>query len=348
MNEIMPFLDFLKHFFPTYVIDEENRHTLEVVSQWVNRDKKFEENDPLFSLKKGLAFLGPVGTGKTDLMFIINAYFSRYLKSPYSFSSHVLWKFTNDFSKKDVGYAAFDGHDRGNRFYDELCLLKKNEDLPSREIAGNYHHKIIIGEEVIMFRAMAFKDYGYMTHFTSNEEPGMLENVYGTRAYDRLAYMCNFIQFTGESRRWGKELNLRANINEAPKVAKSAPVSEQEMQGMRQSMDEIYRQYAENPDAANTGTYGILYYTLVSLGCKIDVPEYRELLSSESMNNFSLPVGVNPDSDRAREMRSVHAKDYVNKGLVVLFFRELLKNGATSIFGEVSVDVDNFVKQNAQ
>lgn len=336
MEQNLSFFDWLKTTVPGYKIDAENERQILAVSAWVKRDPEFSKMGEFFSLKKALFFAGNIGTGKTDLMTQLNRYLRSYLHSSASFQMYVAWQFAGEYSKD--GHKVFSGHERGNKCYDELCLIDDRNPVPTREYANHFGNKILVGEELIMFRYNAFKVHGAHTHFTSNAYPAQMQQIYGPRAYDRLMEMCNFIVFTGKSRRWSNEPAIYHDSNKQQEVV-SRPLSEEEHQQNKAAFDRSYHDYLSGVDISDR--MGIMYYGLKSYGC--DVDQSYEQYYQEGRRNYAVPVGRIMSASTIESEKDNAGVKHANRMCVEKYFERMKAAGAKSIFGMVDVDIDSLL-----
>lgn len=340
MEQKLSFIDFIKNYFPEYKIDTENNTQISQVSAWASRDENFHKMGERFHLNKGLLLLGTVGTGKTDLVRLLKKYFYEYMRGVLNFSTHTVWKYAGEFEKN--GYQAFDGHEKGNRCYDELCLIDGRQTQPLREYVTHFGNKLLIGEELIMVRYEAFKNFGWQTHFTTNAEPTQLRHVYGERAYDRLIEMCNFIVFTGESRRWMADPNLYTNLNKPIPKKEAQPIPEQEHQYIKRGLDAVYQTWMQ--DEVVHDAFPILFNTLEAYGCNVRCDGAYDIHYEKGKNSFSRPLNRVFSEEELEFERNLHATAHAKKVCVVTFFNILKEGGADSIFQvkEVQVPVLDF------
>lgn len=335
MEQKLSFIEFIGNYFPQYKIDHENETQILQVSAWASRDENFQKMGERFHLNKGLLLLGTVGTGKTDLIRLLKKYFYEYMRGVLNFSTHTVWKYAGEFEKD--GYKAFDGHEKGNRCYDELCLIDGRQTQPLREYVSHFGNKLLIGEELIMLRYEAFKNFGYMTHFTTNAEPLQLKDVYGARAYDRLIEMCNFIVFTGESRRWMSDPNLYNNLNKPLPKKETAEISEEEHESIKSALDKVYQAWLQDEEVHDA--FPILFNTLEAYGCKLRPDNTYETLLQEGMRSFARPLNKVMSEEELNSERNIYATAHAKKVAVVMFFQSLRDGGAGSIFQKKEVEV---------
>lgn len=355
-NALMSFQEFIKMRYPNYLIDDFNEGEIETLNLWANRDPEFEKKYPKYSLYKAWILTGNVGTGKTDLIKMFQNYLGRYLKSNYKFSLYVAWKLAAEFTEK--GYSVITEHEKGNRYYDELCLIDNRNAYPVRETVTHYGNKLLIGEEIIMSRYNSLKDYGYLTHFSTNATTKQLLDIYGERAYSRLTEMCNFMLLTGPDRR---ETAAKPNIyvdlnNPTKKDIPSTPVSYQEHQQIKANLEANYTNYL------NTGVIDKLlaqldYSVLIAYGCNLGGQEEFDNLTFAQAKTYQRKrhvVGGLDDNDPVdyieptpleNEMaKKIHSVTEAKAIMVENFYNRLKKGDAKSIFGQVSVNIESLIQ----
>lgn len=328
MEQKLNFIGFIQKYFPEYKIDPKNEQQISQVSAWAERAENFHEMGDRFHLNKSMLFLGPVGTGKTDLMRLLKKYFQEYCRSFLNFSVHTTWKYASEFEKD--GYKAFDGHEKNNRCYDELCLIDGRQTQPLREYVSHFGNKLLIGEEIIMLRYEAFKHFGYMTHFTTNADYKQLRDVYGERAFDRLIEMCNFIVFQGESRRWMADPNLYTNLNKPLESKETKEIPAQEHESIKRMLDTVYQTWLQ--DGETLDTFPILFNSLEAYGCNVRPENLYDELLQEGRKAYGRPLGKNMSDQELESERMIYATTHAKKLCVATFFWTLQQNGAQSIF----------------
>lgn len=141
------------------------------------------------SAKKGLFLFGPVGVGKTKCLEVFNKFFSTTWREvneqEFNYEFHSFQIIT---APEIALKTALDGF-KMIYYYASLPLCI--DDLGMESPVFNYGTKIDALAELIYLRHRK----GCRTHATSNCTPEALENLYGTRIYDRMREMFNFIVF---------------------------------------------------------------------------------------------------------------------------------------------------------
>lgn len=215
MTTVLNFLEFIDTHYKYYKVDAQCHGIIKLLHYYAIGDERFEKMPDKWqfkvdgnviqkklSLRKGILLFGNVGSGKTDLLRILNMY-NRYLNSPFTFKTGVVWKYADAY--RSSGAPAFDKITFGNYMFDELCLTDQQTCLPAKEKAQYMGNWILAGEEVIRLRYEDALPRGFVTHFTTNEKPDKLKEAYGERAFSRLVQMCNMIPLVGNDRRYDEE-----------------------------------------------------------------------------------------------------------------------------------------------
>lgn len=275
-GKLIQFAEFIKTYYPEFIIDQDNHQVIIKIGQWALRDPEFEDVENGWYLDKGIFIQGGVGTGKTKLMFILSKYLE-FIRSVYRFTSKVVWQFAHSY-KKD-GISCFHSESSGNKYYDELCLTNDTTGLPDAEYVMHYGNKILVGSQLIMMRSNAFVGNGYMSHFTTNVPVNRLKDIYGVRAYDRLLEMCNFFSLTGESRRGGRP-TFRNNLMHHD-ISRSAGLIMDDASSEKRRINKRYKQFCEDGMSVDNDTFD--YQVLYSLGVNLATEEQFNLILSAVM-----------------------------------------------------------------
>ncbi len=144
------------------------------------------------NINKGIILSGPVGCGKTSLMFLLNYFFQQGY----------------DYKMKPCRDIAFDFAARG---YDALIPFTKKEtkqtrmntfcfdDLGTEKQIKHFGNECNVMAEIILTRYDSFIHNKTMTHVTTNLSASELEAFYGDRVRSRMRQMFNLIAFDKDS-----------------------------------------------------------------------------------------------------------------------------------------------------
>lgn len=344
---ILDFTSYIKKFFPEYKFDDYNKQVIKHLGMWANRDPKFENLEPGWHLDRGIIIFGVPGVGK-DLLCRMLAAYLRYLRSPYTFGSRIVWEYSDKFMRektnaclKDVGLA--------NCYFEELARTdekttdKFGKELPltcSVEDVQSFGNKLLIGAQLINVRYNIFIQFGYQSHFSTNCSEDQLRSLYGIRVVDRLREMCNYMILKGESKR-GKVAPqfVRNRLAHDPPPARETTIDEhKENKAMLEAEYAMYLQTGQVSDKASLN-----FYVLRSYNCAVAGDEELRDLMEKAAEDYVPPHNSFKTFNRD-EHKTAFQWDQARKVAVILFYQNLKNNGAKSIFNQVSVNVNDIVK----
>jgi hypothetical protein len=185
-------------------LDKFNEHAFLQMFYWFYGDSKNFNGD----LKRGLFLVGNVGSGKTEAFNIFKKWIelSNFNRAPHGInfniahSKRIKAEFEDEAEhggitslKKYVSNSAWVFNDLGKETKDGL--------------ASHYGTKINIFEYILDDRYILFKEFGILTHITSNfplegkSGKRYFKEMYGEYIDDRMKEMFNTIVFRGNSRR---------------------------------------------------------------------------------------------------------------------------------------------------
>ncbi len=201
-----------------FVLDKSNEKVVKLLWDYFFNPAKFDEENPQYSSAKGILLFGAPGSGKTELLFILNAlcqahklfHYKNRGKVMYGFGSTSFWdllKMHEDNKQPII--------DNGSHwFYDELGL-------DACRAYKSYGNSVDIDTRVLQLRYKVFRA-GTITHFTTNLSVEMFENEntgYDQRTRSRLKEMCNLIPFTGNDRRASVKLQRKELVEESNQMS---------------------------------------------------------------------------------------------------------------------------------
>lgn len=131
--------------------------------------------------KKGILLTGPVGCGKTSLMFLMK-YFSRVKIPAVKPTREIAFEFIKD------GYEVINKYGKQNISY---CF----DDLGVEQSLKYFGNECNVMGEILLSRYDLFVKNGVRTHATTNLNAIELENMYGNRVRSRLRELFNLISF---------------------------------------------------------------------------------------------------------------------------------------------------------
>lgn len=215
---------------PGFVVDESNAKIIEMLCQYLDADPAFEAG--AYYLGRGLFLSGTVGSGKTDLMRIVQRFFWNANDKQRQFAQVSMIDYSRQYGKKDSDGNMIDLLDRyRNRhiFFDEFGMIDENTKKRKYEQIISWGSHKDLGEEVVLSRYNEFKK-GFLTHFTTNLKLSELENQYDSRTVSRLREMCNVIPVVGPDRRMTAKPRLQVEPpkpEEPGNIMKLLPIIQQ-------------------------------------------------------------------------------------------------------------------------
>lgn len=333
---LLDFKSFINKYYDWYEIDGNNHKIIEHIGLWAIRSPKFNGKEPGWHIDRGLLIYGNFGSGKDELFRMLNNYLN-YLKSPYRFSSKIVWEYAKEFMAKEVGYKCFDGEGKGNRYYEELCLTDESTGYPTREVVQSYGNKILIGAEIIHATYNAFKFHGYQAHFSTNVDEETIKEIYGGRIHSRLREMCNFVRYNCKDRRVASEVpTIMKNKNQPigpPQPAELSPEVEREG---KEIIENGYRHFIETGELPFLAS--VLYTSMVAFGVQVCTEEeMRGFMEEVSSSYQGEPSLIRKTASERERNRDAYIWEAARKIALKVYYVKMKVNGANSIFGEVNV-----------
>ena len=182
---------------PNFVVEASNQPVLEALLAYFSKNDKECQKQGL-SLQKGLFLSGPFGCGKTSLM----QWFARAQPRPRFLlvsARKVARQFLEDgYAVIDkYGYQSFRSRHTGfgrQLLYDQpitYCF----DDLGLEPEHRRFGNDCNVMAEIILDRYEQMKQYGMLTHVTTNLNAEELEQHYGPRVRSRFKEMFNLLSF---------------------------------------------------------------------------------------------------------------------------------------------------------
>jgi DNA replication protein DnaC len=144
------------------------------------------------NINKGIILSGPVGCGKTSLMFLLNYFF----QNGYDYKMKPCRDIAFEFAAK--GYEAltpFTKNESKQTRMNTFCF----DDLGTEKQIKHFGNECNVMAEIILTRYDSFIHNKTMTHVTTNLSASELEAFYGDRVRSRMRQMFNLIAFNKDS-----------------------------------------------------------------------------------------------------------------------------------------------------
>ncbi|OAD45427.1 P-loop NTPase family protein [Polaribacter atrinae] len=173
-----------------FIIDDDNKIFLKLISLYFTDNIDFEK-ETNGELRKGLLVYGDCGSGKSSIFDIIQNISLKYnLKH--------LW-----FKNVSVHDVITDYNINGEEVVKRLTTGNIHfDDLGTEKLANSWGVREKLMGRILEIRYNNFKKYGIKTFVTTNLSIDEIKRYYGVRVADRLYELFNFIELTGESRRF--------------------------------------------------------------------------------------------------------------------------------------------------
>lgn len=176
-----------KHFGETFKILDSD---LLIIHKLVTYFLKDEVSADLYgiNLKKGILLSGPVGCGKTSLMFLLRQFQPIEGRFIVKSSRDVSFEFIKEgyHTIQKYSHLSFENHEP---------IVYCFDDLGTENNLKFYGNECNIMAEILLSRYDLFVSRSLTTHLTTNFSASEIETVYGNRVRSRMRQMFNLIAF---------------------------------------------------------------------------------------------------------------------------------------------------------
>lgn len=349
------FTKYITEVYPEFIFDEKNHKLITMMSQWAERDSKFNKNEvtigsqTTLSLDKGFLILGSTGSGKTTLMEL----FKRFLYdwgSDLAFESDIVWEMAERFSHGDTPHSEKNSK---HMFYDELCLLDDDGSIHA-EIATYYGNKVFMGDRLIRER-YTLLEKGKFTHFTTNATLPELKQAYHDRNISRLYEMCNIIPYVAVDRRGAGATNIfKKNVNRRKLLEGNASEKKAEEplgydDEMKARLNKLYERFlnGEKPQVTSFEWHRIREYDSSYTMTEYQIQENLIPMVRDDRKREVMDFKFAKDDREGKRMRELQEQYKAGKLdtdesalllkrayslAVYMYFQQKVKAGATKLF----------------
>jgi hypothetical protein len=223
-------------------------------------------------------------------------------------------------------------------------MIDVRTNFPNKEEASYYGGKLFIGEELIMMRSDSFKFHGFQTHFTTNATREELMNIYGERAYSRLTEMCNFFTLVGKDRRGGKPY-IVTDRNQPVKKTEMSQADKRRLElENKEIIEKAYTDYVSGTPM-NESVLSVLNMSMRSYGVSvIEDAAMEAIMEDVSLKYVPSMLSYKASASEQKQAKQTAVWEQSRRRAVLQYFERMKHAGAKSIFGIVSVDVEQVSK----
>ena len=147
--------------------------------------------------KKGILLAGPIGSGKTTLMYLVNFFYPPEKQYQIKPTREIAFEFEQE------GYKTINRYSKGSfrSFYNQrLPAVWCFDDLGIEQSQKHFGNECNVLAEILLSRYDLFLSKGMQTHITTNLSASELESIYGNRLRSRMREMFNLIAFDKDSK----------------------------------------------------------------------------------------------------------------------------------------------------
>jgi energy-coupling factor transporter ATP-binding protein EcfA2 len=176
-----------KLYHPTFKVFAEDYEIIFKLLVYFLKDSAGAEKYNI-SFRKGILLSGPVGCGKTSLMFIL-----RLFQHP---EERLILKPCRDISFEFIqeGYSTIQKYSK-HSFKNDLPKAFCFDDLGTENNLKYFGNECNVMAEILLSRYDLFVSRQMITHLTTNLNSSEIEDIYGTRVRSRLREQFNLIAF---------------------------------------------------------------------------------------------------------------------------------------------------------
>ncbi|MEM6843217.1 MAG: ATPase [Bacteroidota bacterium] len=149
------------------------------------------------NLRKGILLTGPIGCGKTSLMFLMRYFLPDYRQYTIKSTRTISLEFQQNgheiiqrYSNQSFHYQCGELHPKA------LCF----DDLVVEQPLKHYGNQCNIMAEILLSRYDLFIHRHMLTHLTTNLSASEIEQAYGNRVRSRMREMFNLLAFDREAK----------------------------------------------------------------------------------------------------------------------------------------------------
>jgi len=164
---------------------QEQKQVIQQLLEWAINDE-----DSSIPLQRGVFLYGSVGTGKSEIMQMLQVFCERHNENKHFEITNISEMYTDARMSKD--------YDMRGAITLSRCFDEFGRQSGSVMLFGN---AVDVNEAIIEQRYNRMNAYGQITHFVSNATPDDIRQIISPMAFDRLRSMCTPLLMPGISHR---------------------------------------------------------------------------------------------------------------------------------------------------
>ena len=182
----------IKHFGSHFKIHEADKPLLHKLLCYFLQDADTASQLGI-KLNKGILLTGPVGCGKTSLMFLLRLYLPFENRYTVKSCRDISFEFIKD------GYPIISKYSHQS-FRNNQPLAYCFDDLGTENNLKHFGNECNIMAEILLSRYDLFVSRQLLTHVTTNLSASEIETLYGNRVRSRMRELFNLIAFDKEAK----------------------------------------------------------------------------------------------------------------------------------------------------
>lgn len=180
-----------------FIVNKDNKEIIRALVLYFT-----EHPEGSLNLNKGIYLMGTVGTGKTKLMSLLNAWPLNKRRFHEIRCKEIQRAFTINGMTELYQYGKNSYRMKHNIRCRErgYAISYMFDDFGEEKSSKSWGNEVLVMEDILQDRWVEFETTGMLTHITTNIQDGkLIQEIYGIRVRDRIRGMFNTIKLNGKS-----------------------------------------------------------------------------------------------------------------------------------------------------